>query len=287
MATNPLVTLAETTSKISEDISPAKAAYILSQILERIGYDEESFETSVEQFSLSEQEDAIKTLSEIIGGVNSGKSYEESILTAFSLAEDGFTEVEQEAANLSLVEGLAEEFNNKVEPLALIGVSETLQRQERKDEIQNTSTFTRDVIEEVTYLTKQEETSANLQQQNTENMHRYVIPLALTRLMKEESVIESRDTEDLKTRIYESEKFTAILKFTPGGEQLLALDRNAPLENNEEARALEATRESSQLRFEVIINNLTQQELEKIKIIALQEAQNLPQNRRQQGELGE
>ncbi|MBW4676076.1 MAG: hypothetical protein KME52_19240 [Desmonostoc geniculatum HA4340-LM1] len=286
MATNPLVTLAETTSKISEDISPAKAAYILSQILERVGYDEEYFDNSIEEFSLSEQEDAIKTLSEIIGGVNSGKSYEESIITALSLAEDGFTEVEQEAANLSLVEGLTEEVNNKVETLPLVEVSEILQRQERKDEIHNTSTFTRDVIEEVTYLTEQEESSANFQQQNIEDIHRYLIPLVLTRLMKEESAIESGDTEDLKTRIYESEKFTAILKVTSGGEQLLTLDRNALLEN-EEARALEATRESSQLKFEIIINNLTQQELEKIKIIALQEAQNIPQNRRQQGELGE
>ncbi len=286
MTTNPLVTLAETTSKISEDISPAKAAYILSQILERIGYDEESFDNSVEEFSFFEQEDAIKTLSEIIGGVNSGKSYEESILTALSLAENGFTEVDKDTANLSLVEELTEEVNNKVEPLPLVEVSEILQRQERKDEIYNTSTFTRDVIEEVTYITEQEETSANFQQQNIEDIHRYLIPLVLTRLMKEESAIESGDTEDLKTRIYESEKFTAILKVTSGGEQLLTLDRNALLEN-EEARALEATRDDSQLKFEIIINNLTQQELEKIKIIALQEAQNIPQNRRQQGELGE
>jgi polynucleotide 5'-kinase involved in rRNA processing len=80
MATNSLVTLAETTSKISEDISPAKAAYILSQILEKVGYDEQSFEKVAEEVSPSEQEDAIRTLSEIIGGVNSGKSYEESIV---------------------------------------------------------------------------------------------------------------------------------------------------------------------------------------------------------------
>lgn len=41
MIANSLATLTETTSKISEDISPAKAAYILSQILERVGYDKQ------------------------------------------------------------------------------------------------------------------------------------------------------------------------------------------------------------------------------------------------------
>jgi hypothetical protein len=271
MATNSLVTLAETTSKISEDISPAKAAYILSQILDKVGYDEQSFEKIAEEVSPSEQEDAIRTLSEIIGGVNSGKSYEESIVTALSLAEERAEEIDDKAAPLPLVEG--RETSPSTQSSSI-------------DEVDSNSAFARDVIEEISTLTEQEETLVSLHQQNTEDIHRYVIPLVLTRLMKEGSALESGDNEDLRTRVYESEKFTATLKVTPGDKQLLTLDRNAPLDN-EEARALEATRESSQLRFEIIINNITQQELEKIKMIALQEAQKASQRDSQQGELGD
>lgn len=270
MTTNPLATLTESTSKISEDISPAKAAYILSQILERVGYDEQFFENTVEEVSPSEQEDAIKTLSDMIGGVYSGKSYEESILTALYEAEKRAEEIDDKTAPLLLVED--RETSPSTQPSSV-------------DEVDSSPAFVSDAIEEVSTLTEQEKTSANYHQQNTEDIHRYVIPLVLARLIKEGSAIESKDAEGLRTRLYESEKFTATLKVTTGGEQLLTLDRNAPLEN-EEARALEAIRESSQLRFEIIINNFTQQELEKIKMIALQEAQKASQKDSQQGELG-
>ena len=269
MTTNPLATLTETTHKISEDISPAKAAYILSQILEKVGYDEQSFENTVEEVSPSEQEDAIKTLSKMIGGVNSGKSYEESILTALYEAEKRAEEIAHRTAPLLLAED--RETSPSTQPDSV-------------DEVDSSPAFVPDVVESVSTLTEQEKTSANHHQQNTEEIHRYVIPLVLTRLIKEGLAIESEDDEGLSSRVYESEKFTATLKVTPGGEQLLTLDRNALIEN-EEARALEATRESSQLRFEIIINNFTQQELDKIKAIAIQEAQKASQ-REQLEELG-
>ncbi|MBW4433174.1 MAG: hypothetical protein KME28_15965 [Pelatocladus maniniholoensis HA4357-MV3] len=56
MTINPLVILTEKTSQISENISPAKAAYILSQILEKVGYDEQLFENPVEEVNPSEQD---------------------------------------------------------------------------------------------------------------------------------------------------------------------------------------------------------------------------------------
>jgi len=272
MATNPLVTLTEQTSKISEDISPAKAAYILSQILEKVGYDEKQFPAPTEEVSPSEQEDAIRTLAEIIGEVNSGKSYEESIVTVLYEAEERAEEIDDKATPLLLVED--RETSPSTQPFSL-------------DEVDSSSVFARDVIviEEVSTLTEQEKTFFSLEQQNTEDIHRYVIPLVFARLIKEESAIESGNAEGLRIRVYESEKFTATLKVTPEDQQLLTLDRNVPLEN-EEARALEATRESSQLRFEIIINNITQLELEKIKTIALQEAQKASQRNSQQGELG-
>ncbi len=271
MYTNPLVTLTETTSAISKDISPSRTVYILSQIIETIGYDEQYLADNVEEVSLSEQNDAIKALSEMIVGINSGKSYEESIIIALSLPEERAEEIGDEEAPIILVE------DEKTSPLMQLS---------SVDELDDSSAIASYVFEEVSTFTEQEQTSLKLYQQDTEDIHQYVIPLILTRLIKEGSAIKNEDTKDLITRVYKSEKFTAILKATSEGEQLLTLDRNAPLKN-EDATALEATRESSQLRFEIIINNITQQELEQIKIIALREAKKISQNERKQSELGE
>ncbi|MBO3458487.1 hypothetical protein G7B40_024990 [Aetokthonos hydrillicola Thurmond2011] len=270
MTTNPLVNLGKHTANISSDISPAKAAYILSQILEKVGYDEQSFETPVDEVSSFEQDDAIRTLANMIAEVNSGKSYEESILTALSLDQERTEEIEHKTVALLLAEN--KEKSPSTQPLSV-------------DELDSSPTFRRDVVEAVSTPTGQEKTLAKQHQQNTEDIHRYVIPLVLTRLMKEKSAIESEDAEGLKTRLYKSEEFTAALKVTTEGEQLLTLDRNIAMEN-EEARALEATRRSSQLRFDIIINNITQQELEIIKIINLQEAHKASQEVSKQGELG-
>ncbi len=255
MTINPLVILTEKTSQISENISPAKAAYILSQILEKVGYDEQLFENSVEEVNPSEQNDAISALSEIICKVNSGKSYEESIVTALSLAEEDIQEIDEQST--FLLEAEDRETSPSTQPAFV-------------DEVDNSSELTGDVIEEISNLTEQKETSTKLHQQYTEDIHRYVIPLVLKRLIQDGSDVESKNDEGLNTRLYESEHFTATLKFAHKGKQSLTLDRKTPLEN-EEARVLEATRESSQLRFEIIINYLTQEELEKIKVIALQE----------------
>ena len=253
MAVNPLEVLIENTSQISDDISPAKTAYILSQLLKNTGYDERT-QNIVEEVSLDEQEDAIKTLSGIISGVHSGQSYESAIITAFEVKE-----LVQEVEQTVVISPLAED--------RLIVAT--------------------DVIEEVITLSE-ERISINHSQQNIEDIHRYVIPLVLTRLALEGSTIEREDGEGGRATLYESEKFTATLKVSPGGKQFLTLDRNALIEN-ESARALEATRESSQLRFEIIINSITQLELEKIKALAQLEAQKKTQKvmpKTQQEELG-
>lgn len=273
MLENPLLTLTENLSTVSEDISPAKAAYILSQILERVGYDEQPTENTVEEVSPSEreaslpedsarqtsQEDAIKTLSEIISGVHSGKSYEEAIVTALYEVEEHLEGIDDQAP-----------------PLLLAEDRETLTQPFKVNEV--------DVIEEVVILN--EEITVNHSEPNTEDIHRYVIPLILKRLIQEESTVKIDDGEGGYTKSYESQKFTVTLKVTADDEQLLTLDRNAVLEN-ESVRALEATRESSKLKFEMIINNLAQQEIEQIKTIIQKEAQSAVQKVKQKKELAE
>lgn len=252
MAVNPLEALIENTSTISDDISPAKTAYILSQLLKNTGYDERT-QNLVEEVSLDEQEDAIKTLSGIISGVHSGQSYESAIITAFEEKE-----LVEEVEETVVISPLSED--------RLIVAT--------------------DVIEEVLTLTE-EKISVNHSQQNVEDIHRYIIPLVLARLEFEGSIIESEDDNGEYTRLYESDKSTVKLNVSPKGEHL-TFDRKAPLEN-ESARALEATRESSQVRFEIIVNNITQLELDKIKALAQQEAQKKAQKvmpKTQQSELG-
>ncbi|MDF5733403.1 MAG: hypothetical protein PUP92_36855 [Rhizonema sp. PD38] len=244
MLVNPLETLIENTSAIYEDISPAKTAYILSQLLKETGYDEFT-QNTLEEVSLSEtsQEDAIKTLSSIISGIHSGQSYEEAIIIAFEV-EELVEEVEQTVV---------------VSPLA-----------------EDRLAVATDIIKEVVTLSE-ERIFINHSQENVEDIHRYIIPLVLARLDKEGSTIENDNDKGEYTRLYESNKSIVKLNVSPGIEHL-TFDRKASLEN-ESARVLEATRESSQLRFEIIVNNITQIEIDKIKVIAQQEAQKKAKSR--------
>ncbi|MDF5733612.1 MAG: hypothetical protein PUP92_37975, partial [Rhizonema sp. PD38] len=187
--------------------------------------------------------------SSIISGIHSGQSYEEAIIIAFEV-EELVEEVEQTVV---------------VSPLA-----------------EDRLAVATDIIEEVVTLSE-ERIPINHFQQNLEDIHRYVIPIVLARLEKEGSTIENEDSEGEYTRLYESDKSTVLLNVSPEGEHL-TFDRKAPAKN-ESARVLEATRESSQLRFEIIVNNITQIEIDKIKAIAQQKAQKVSQ-RDQLEELG-
>ncbi|MDF5732278.1 MAG: hypothetical protein PUP92_30830, partial [Rhizonema sp. PD38] len=64
----------------------------------------------------------------------------------------------------------------------------------------------------------------------------------------------------------------------------LTFDRKAR-SLKELARALEATKEPSQLRFEIIVNNITQLELDKIKALAQQQEAQKVMPKTQQVEL--
>ena len=83
MTTNPLTILTEESSKISPDISPAKAAYMFSQLLEYVDYNELESIPVTEIVSIEEQNDAIKTLASIIASLNSGRTMEESVIITF------------------------------------------------------------------------------------------------------------------------------------------------------------------------------------------------------------
>ena len=83
MTTNPLAMLTEESTKISPDISPAKAAYMFSQLLEYVDYNELESIPVTESVNLEEQSGAIKTLASIIASLNSGRTMEESVIIAF------------------------------------------------------------------------------------------------------------------------------------------------------------------------------------------------------------
>ena len=240
MAINPLETLIENTSTISDNISPAKAAYILSQLLEKTGYDERT-QNIVEEVSPDDQGDAIKTLSEIIGSINAGQSYEEAVITAFEV-EELVEEVEQTV----------------VLPLA-----------------EDRLTVTTDVIEEALTLAE-EKVSINHSQTNVEDIHRYIIPIVLATLEKEGLTTKSEEDKDKYIR-FESDKSILLLNISSEGEQHLIYDRKTSIEN-ESPRALEATKESPEQKFEIIINNMTQSEIDRFKAIAQLEAKSAGRN---------
>ena len=191
MAINPLETLIENTSAISDNISPAKAAYILSQLLEKTGYDERTQNIVEEEVSPDDQGEAIQTLSEIIGSVNAGKSYEEAVITAFE------------------VEALVEEVEQTVLPLA-------------GDRL----TVATDIIEEV--VTSIEERIPH-SQQNIEDIREHVIPFVLSELRKE-GITKNELNKAEYTKFYESDKSIVIQTVSLEAEHL-TIDRKTPQEN--------------------------------------------------------
>jgi len=98
----------------------------------------------------------------------------------------------------------------------------------------------------------------NSQTQN--DIHQYVIPLMLQRL----NLMGEKDENNIQ--VYQSEKFTAQLETVSAGTYILSLDRNKPLEM-ESKQALQATKTPNQARFEIVINTLSESEIETFKYI--------------------
>lgn len=244
MTTNPLTTLTEESTKISPDISPAKAAYMLSQLLEYVDYDELESIAPTEPINPEEQSDAIKTLASIIASLNSGMTMQESIVTAIEPFE-----IQQD--------------NQKIIPELPVLLADNLAVTSIEEEPGNLNQINNDSI--IVLGDEQGETEAEVYE---EDIMLYVIPLILARLMSVETL--SEDSEDGEIRIYQSDEFTASLQLTVTEEQILILKRKQNLYSENEV-ALNAFRKTNHTQFQITTNQLTQVEIEKFKMIALLE----------------
>ncbi|MBD2628935.1 hypothetical protein [Trichormus variabilis] len=260
MTTNPLTILTEESSKISPDISPAKTAYMFSQLLEYVGYDELESIPVTETVSIEEQNDAIKTLASIIASLNSGRTVEESILIEF----------EPDDIQLENPEFIPESAITFVDDLTVYKITE---EQGNLNQINYDSII---VLED-----EQEENKTEIYE---EDIMLYVIPLIMARLMSEGSLIE--DSEHGEIRVYQSDEFTASLQVTATEEQILILKRKQYLYYETEV-ALNAVRKTNYAHFQATTNQLTKAEIEKFKLIALMEYNQSNQLLKKEQELGE
>lgn len=260
MTNNPLAILTEESNKISPDISPTKTAYMLSQLLEYVGYDESESIPVTETVSIEEQNDAIKTLASIIASLNSGRTVEESILIEF----------EPDEIQLENPEFIPESPITFVDDLT---VNKTTEKQDNFTQINYDSII---VLED-----EQEENQARIYE---EDIMLYVIPLIMARLMNEGSLLE--DSEYGEMRVYQSDEFTASLQVTPTEEQILILKRKQHLYFENEV-ALNATKKTNYAQFQVTTNQLTEAELEKFKLIALMEYNQSNEFNKKEQELGD
>ncbi|MGM3309494.1 hypothetical protein ACSQ6I_26535 [Anabaena sp. WFMT] len=261
MTTNPLTILTEESSKISPDISPAKTAYMLSQLLEYVDYNELESIPATETVSIEEQNDAIKTLASIIASLNSGRTVEESILIEF----------EPDDIQLGNPEFVPESAVMFVDDLT--GNKTTEYGQDNFTQINYDSII---VLED-----EQEENKTEIYE---EDIILYVIPLIMARLISEGSLIEN--SEDGEIRVYQSDEFTASLQVTATEEQILILKRKQHLYSETEV-ALNAIRKTNYAQFQVTTNQLTEGEIEKFKLIALMEYNQSNQLLKKEQELGD
>jgi hypothetical protein len=260
MTTNPLTILTEESTKISPDISPAKAAYMFSQLLEYVDYNELESIPATETVSVEEQSDAIKTLASIIASLNSGRTMEESVVIAFEPEE---IQVENPEFIPELPVILADDLT----------VSTIEKEKNNLDQINNDSI--------IVLVDEQEENQTEIYE---EDIMLYVIPLMIARLMSEGSLVE--DSEDGKIRVYQSDEFTASLQITATEEQILILKRKQHLYSEAEV-ALNAVRKTNYAQFQVTTNQLTEAEIEKFKLIALMEYNRSSQLLKKEQELRE
>lgn len=259
MTDNPLTILTEESNKISPDISPTKTAYMLSQLLEYIGYDESESTPATETVSIEEQNDAIKTLASIIASLNSGRTVEESILIEF----------EADDIQLENPEFIPESAVTFIDDLT---VNKTTEEQDNFTQINYDSII---VLED-----EQEEDQPRIYE---EDIMLYVIPLIIARLMNEGLV---EDSENGEMRVYQSDEFTASLQVTPTEEQILILKRKQHLYSENEV-ALNAVRKTNYAQFQVTTNQLTEAEIEKFKLIALMEYNQSNEFNKKEQELGD
>lgn len=260
MTTNPLTVLTEESTKISPDISPAKTAYMLSQLLEYVDYNELESIPATETASVEEQSDAIKTLASIIASLNSGRTVEESVVIAFEPEE---IQVE----------------NPEFIPELPVILAENLTVSTIENEKDNFNQINNDSI--IVLVDEQEENQTEIYE---EDIMLYVIPLMIARLMSEGSLIENN--EDGEIRVYQSDEFTASLQVTATEEQILILKRKQHLYSETEV-ALNAVRKTNYAQFQVTTNQLTEAEIEKFKLIALMESNQSNQLLKKEQELGE
>lgn len=259
MTNNPLTILTEESNKISPDISPTKTAYMLSQLLEYVGYDESESIPVTETVSIEEQNDAIKTLASIIASLNSGRTVEESILIEF----------EPDDIQLENPEFIPESAVTFVDGSI---VNKTTEEQD------NFTQINYDLI-----IVLENEKEENQQVIYEEDIMLYVIPLIMARLMNE-GLLE--DSEDGEKRVYQSDEFTASLQVTATEEQILILKRKQHL-YSENKVALNAVRTTNYAQFQVTTNQLTEAEIEKFKLIALMEYNQSNEFNKKEQELGD
>ncbi|WP_234301093.1 hypothetical protein [Sphaerospermopsis aphanizomenoides] len=251
--------LTEESNKISPDISPTKTAYMLSQLLEYVGYDESESIPVTETVSIEEQNDAIKTLASIIAGLNSGRTVEESILIEF----------EPDDIQLENPEFIPESAVTFVNDLTV----------NKTDEPDNFTQINYDSI-----IVLEDEQEENRTEIYEEDIMLYVIPLIMARLMSEGSLIE--DSEDGEKRVYQSDEFTASIQVTSTEEQILILKRKQYLYSEHDV-ALNAVRKTNYTQFQVTTNQLTEAEIEKFKLIALMEYNQSNEFNKKEQELGD
>jgi hypothetical protein len=260
MTNNPLTILTEESNKISPDISPTKTAYMLSQLLEYVGYDESESIPVTETVSIEEQNDAIKTLASIIASLNSGRTVEESILIEF----------EPDEIQLENPEFIPES--------AITFVDGSI--------VNKTTEYGQDNFTKINYdsiIILEDEQEENQPGIYEENIMLYVIPLIMARLMSEGLV---EDSEDGEIRVYQSDEFTASLQVTATEEQILILKRKQHLYSEAEV-ALNAVRKTNYTQFQVTTNQLTEAEIEKFKLIALMEYNQSKEFNKKEQELGD
>lgn len=264
MTTNPLTILTEESTKISPDISPAKTAYMLSQLLEYVGYDELESIPSTEIVSIEEKNDAIKTLASIIASLNSGKTVEESILIEFQPDDIQLIQLE----------------NPEFIPESAVMFIDDLTGNKTTEYGQDN--FTQINYDSIRVL--EDEQKENKTEIYEEDIMLYVIPLIMARLMSEGSLID--DSKDGEIRVYQSDEFTASLQVTATEEQILILKRKQHLYSETEV-ALNAVRKTNYAQFQVTTNQLTEGEIEKFKVIALMKYNQSNQLLKKEQELGE
>ncbi len=252
--------LTEESTKISPDISPTKTAYMLSQLLEYVGYDESESIPATETVSIEEQNDAIKTLASIIASLNSGRTVEESILIEF----------EPDDIQLENPEFIPESAVTFIDDLTVNKATED--KQDNFNQINYDFTI---ILED-----EQEENQPGIYE---EDIMLYVIPLIMARLISEGLV---EDSEDGEIRVYQSDEFTASLQVTVTDEQILILKRRQHLYSEAEV-ALNAVRKTNYEQFQVTTNQLTKTEIEKFRLIALMEYNQSKQFNRSRQDLGD